>query len=568
MASPVLEYRIKSKDESKSGVDSAKANASGLNDKMKDLSKGMEGVNKLASTMMGAGALAGVTMALRKVYQGAAECEAAFAKLHPEMQNVIGSATSWKKSTDELKAATGALLSSGVSPLRAFLQENLIDTLTQVANGLAGVTDGIDGMGGAITRVISMKGVQDQIKSITSSVMSGTVQNLIYNLEEVKANLDEKIGHMAKAYEGKDMTPVDSMLYQSLLEALQNVTVQIAYTKKLQPSDGWYQYTTRPEKEADYSQPGYEIGTDTSWIEKAMAVLGKTSEPVVNELTNLEELWGPACEYLEIIARKSEQPYDFTNAQENAGWARDLNLEAFTGFISGMIGSLTGLITSIDTVRIIMDPLGVILQAFVAYLEPTINSLLTPLIGVLSIIGQLLGAVVLPVLDALGPVVSFLVELFVSAYNFLLPVFNMFITAIVGIANGLNIALLRPIRTVGATLMWLMAVISDFAYNLTNPITEKDRNTAGDLGAIVAAIWTEAAADVNKYLLKPIDTGDVTTAGTTYTGATTGSTTSGTATYRATTINVVVNVENAYTTIRELALLVRDEIAAAEAINN
>ncbi|MCK9569945.1 DUF4164 domain-containing protein [Candidatus Pacearchaeota archaeon] len=580
MATPVLDYRIRSKDESKAGIDSAKANAEGLTGKMKDLTKGMEGVNKLASTMMGAGALAGVTMALLKVYQGAAECEDAFIKLNPEMAKTPGSAANFQRAVDSLKASIGGAIATALDPFRSFFIDLIsptdlatkklvefgrefdalmikyasteqlteikrtkdlaeaTETLTAKQNDLADARAKVS----ALSASEAAKG-QLAYEASQAYTKSGNQPSYLYPMQMAQGAYDE----------ARKLSAANTEIIQRTESAIE--TIQNFINRNSTAVAGGVSGTSRSGVAGETVD-----GTDQGWMGYAG---GGPEYQIESLLTGIGDSIQEGLEDFAGGTSAGSQGYQSQGTQD---------LSRIIGIISSVGSSLLSLITSIDTVRIIMDPLGVILRSFVATLEPTIDSLLTPLIGALSIIGQTLGAFIMPILEAFGPVIRYLCDLFASAYNFLLPVFNAIIFVFDGIGKAIRAAIL-PFQLLGTILVWSSKVVNDWVYNtFQKGILDKSRDTAGDLAAQLAAVIAAAtaAATATPTYLEPIDFGDLTASGEQYVANTGGSTsTAGTATYHATTINVAVNAQGAYISdLRDFALLIRDEIKAAEAINN
>jgi phage-related protein len=88
--------------------------------------------------------------------------------------------------------------------------------------------------------------------------------------------------------------------------------------------------------------------------------------------------------------------------------------------------------TIIQFVTQAAGPLGIVIWAvskiisgMLSVLQPVIDSLLAPLVGILTIIGQTLGQLIVPVLKIFEPVLTLVVNMFVFFYNALRPVFEL-----------------------------------------------------------------------------------------------------------------------------------------------
>ncbi len=65
------------------------------------------------------------------------------------------------------------------------------------------------------------------------------------------------------------------------------------------------------------------------------------------------------------------------------------------------------MIGGIDSVIAVLDPLGTIFGGIKSVLEPVINTVLAPLIGAFKQVGVLIGSLIVPILKALEPVLTF-----------------------------------------------------------------------------------------------------------------------------------------------------------------
>ena len=187
----------------------------------------------------------------------------------------------------------------------------------------------------------------------------------------------------------------------------------------------------------------------------------------------------------------------------------------------------------------VLNPLQTIFSAMMSVLEPLINNLLSPLVGILQIIGQTLGHILAPLLQALGPIIEFIGKAFVWLYNKIIrPVgngiitlFNIVYNAVVTVANG---------------FIWVYNLLRRKSKHKDYIETRGLRE--GHLGEISYA--------------------DVTAAGEAAVGATT---TGAGASYTAgRTMNIQININTDVLTgdggFRQLAIMLRDEIRSLEAL--
>ena len=219
-------------------------------------------------------------------------------------------------------------------------------------------------------------------------------------------------------------------------------------------------------------------------------------------------------------------------AEEEAGGV-------LSGILSGVGGQFLGMLTSLSSVQAILDPIGIMLNSLMETLAPMIDKLLQPLIGILAIIGELAGQILIPIIELLIPVVQALAIVFIWIYNKVLrPIGN----GLIGIFQTVNNAIARFINA-----------ILDFATALT--------------GNEYTHLKTKA---VNWDTLKEINTSSLNSAGASYSGDYVGGSSGGTAAnysgVRDVIVNVVYNVGISAYDDRDIALKIRNEIKAAEAL--
>lgn len=107
--------------------------------------------------------------------------------------------------------------------------------------------------------------------------------------------------------------------------------------------------------------------------------------------------------------------------------------------IMGQVGqAFLGMLQSITSVKLLMDPLATILQATAEIIGPLIDEALAPLVGILVVVGQLIGTLLVPVIAALAPVIEVVSQAFVWLYNNIIrPVGQMIYAVFVGLGNFL-----------------------------------------------------------------------------------------------------------------------------------
>jgi len=206
--------------------------------------------------------------------------------------------------------------------------------------------------------------------------------------------------------------------------------------------------------------------------------------------------------------------------------------------VSPLIGMFGGLIGSLASVQAVLNPLTVIFNAALSVLQPVIDGVLAPLIGIFVILGRALGAVLVPIVQALSPVIMFLTEAFIWLYNHaLVPVANAFIfvgnlikTAIAAVMNGI-------IALINGALGWLGVHLG----------------------------YVKAPASLTSGFLQTINANDVTAAGAQYNSASGGA--GGTAAQYSSgpsvNVSVVINTNVILGTKQDFAVWIAQEIKNA-----
>lgn len=106
--------------------------------------------------------------------------------------------------------------------------------------------------------------------------------------------------------------------------------------------------------------------------------------------------------------------------------------------VANAFGPLIGMVMQLSSVMQLMNPMQTILTAMMKVLEPVINNLLTPMVGILNIIGKTLGAILMPLLEMLGPIIKVLGDIFVWFFNKVIrPVANFLIAIGNAISNAI-----------------------------------------------------------------------------------------------------------------------------------
>lgn len=177
-------------------------------------------------------------------------------------------------------------------------------------------------------------------------------------------------------------------------------------------------------------------------------------------------------------------------------------ISGFGSTISSFIGGLGGAITSLGSVQAILNPLTTIFAGMMEVLGPVIDSVLSPLVGILKLFGRAIGQMLTPVIEWLSPIIGFLGEVFIWLYNkVLVPVGNGFIT----VFNAIGIGIATIVNGIISAINWALGWAGVNLNKVNVPGLDDGKLTA-------------------------ISTGDLTAAGSSYIGGGSGSGVSGSST--------------------------------------
>ena len=302
-------------------------------------------------------------------------------------------------------------------------------------------------------------------------------------------------------------------------------------------------------------------------------------------------------------ARRRNQIGDGTtrhnNTPEGAG-AFGPSPEEKSGFdLSGLmtaLGSAAGIIMKIASMsedfgnliqlfneklgELITDALTPIFEVLNNLLKPVFEILgniiksLTPVVMVIAGVFKVLGDLLLAVMPRLGVVVQLIGNMLIPIFKILIPIIEIFagimkiLNPIVAVLAIVMDALSRPIQFLGDLLAWLAGwiaylgkAVAAATYNITHPFKSK-KSAGSSPGEFHSDAFTRKLISMDDFTSTgdwSSDTGggtDTIGAGASYTAG------------RSTTVNVVVNTEviAGEAGIRDLALMIRNEISAAEAL--
>jgi hypothetical protein len=173
--------------------------------------------------------------------------------------------------------------------------------------------------------------------------------------------------------------------------------------------------------------------------------------------------------------------------------------------LSSFGGALLAALGSLQSVQMILNPISTILSAAMKVLEPVVNNILSPLIGALTILGTLFGAVLTPVLEILTPIIKLVSEAFVWLYNkVIMPIANGLITVFGKIQNGLakfvNAILSWVNKTFGKSLT--LMTVKDYTTTLLEEINYDPLVSAGNESTTNSASYEQVRPIENNFYIE------------------------------------------------------------------
>jgi len=234
------------------------------------------------------------------------------------------------------------------------------------------------------------------------------------------------------------------------------------------------------------------------------------------------------------VAITPEQQQDLLVKLEALGDA----MTAALGPIGILVGEFMKLLEQIRAVKELMAPLGIVIDGMMSVIGPFLNDGLAPLVGIFHTLGQLLGKMLIPLFDIMTPLIEILGKAFVWLYN---NVLRHVANAIIWLGNALYNA---------------VAGIINFAVSIINA-------ALGWLGVNLSGVAYKSGSD---GFVDAISTDDLASTGSDYLGG--GGNNANYTTGRNVTVNIDIfsDVIAGEGGVRELAVMIRDEIRAAEAL--
>lgn len=444
-----------------------------------------------------------------------------------------GAALKLKNAMSDLQEAQGEAIALGMRPFREWLTRVVegLTLATNQANALSKILN--EGLGGKAageieTLILAIAELDRRIelggRSSANRQSVGSRNDVLSGLQAERDALAFRLNHLqesAKLEERRAATRAES---DGL--AIQNQEALNALLQEWAATDAG-QLAALREKIKLYSSPVYD---QNSQIVKDVLATLRAQLPVVEELTKNQEamqnhargykdimdsalgpltqisdLWGDISEYAERTQRATAMTTAAVGSdawRAQVGGVQDTGVDAQGnplppapppapasagggGGMGGMAASFMAAAQSVDSLRMVMDPLGTIFQSMFQVLAPVLDEVLTPVVGALAILGQLLGMILVPVIKALTPIIELLGKIFVWLYNtILLPVGKALATIFVGVVNVIT-AVINAIIWVINLFLAKAKEIDPLAYSSvdTTDFQPIDYNTLLDTGS-------------------------------------------------------------------------------------
>jgi len=223
-------------------------------------------------------------------------------------------------------------------------------------------------------------------------------------------------------------------------------------------------------------------------------------------------------------------------------------MDAFGGGMGGVLATFGQLATHFQAIAVLADPVTLLMKGLVDSIGGLVNSALAPVIGMIVQMGVVLGHVFRPALELLTPMIQKYAEAWVWLYN------NVFVP----VHNAIRAMWDRVFNFIAGILNGIIGMINNII-GAVNKILPK-RWEIGTIGSI-------AKREIGGNDLDTISLDDITSMGTDATGGGDGTPANYT-TGRNITVNIDIFSEiiAGEGGIRDLSLMIRDEIRSAEAL--
>jgi hypothetical protein len=417
-------------------ADKAAGSIHQLRTKVQDATQPMKDLARSARDLMAFGGLAAGAAAL---YRGLSDCEKAFEKLHPEVAKMPGSIKQFTETTNDLKVAIGGAISGGISPLRSALA----DLLKDWSDNIKAATD----YKIAVANLDQYVG-GSEIKKRLQESKSYTDQysQQLYSLREQQFRSPEAIGEITQK-----MTQISYAQYA----AAQRWSASMAQAKEL----------ITPKTQTAGGKPGGAAAAVATLVSWAMDnPLGDISG--IQAQISGRPRWGG---FIGDVTGMGQLP-QMGGAAPAATGATDWFMEQRAGALgaassernplaalSPLMDVLGVLGEQFSSISILMQPMQIILNSMMQVLQPVMDTVLAPLIGIFAILGNTLGQILVPVIQLLTPVIEAVGKGFVWLYNNVIRPVGNFLWATFTNLGSIISWVVNKIVALGTTIWYIVS---------------------------------------------------------------------------------------------------------------
>ena len=399
------------------------------------------------------------------------------------------------------------------------------------------ITEAINAYGGAVRETINLsaKEIEKYVTDLNALLAAGQV-----TFEEWNAKIDEIPGMSGSGTGGTGGT--DSTISDDVA-IIANLFPSM-YSQMKQSAIDDIKYTQEAQRAYDRVNEELKKAVENDNV-KQIDILGAMRE-------ELEGILGIVDKIEENIEKVMPGGYNLDAMYNQSGSSRSGRANPMAGIIQGDLipskfmqilevvgGRFMDLLGALGPVVQLMDPLGIILQAVFDTIGPLITEVLKPVIGFLSILGQTIGKLLVPIIQALSPVIEYLLLKFIKLYNFLTPLLNI---------------IYKFFLTVKVVITSIVAAVRNIGIAIYNLVHKKSKRKE--------YIPMPGEPDLTKDYFEKIDMDDLYAAGDQNAngGGAGASYTSG----RNVTVNVDIKTDVIVGDRREMAIWIAEEIKEAE----
>lgn len=175
-------------------------------------------------------------------------------------------------------------------------------------------------------------------------------------------------------------------------------------------------------------------------------------------------------------------------------------LDKLGAVITPLVDKFGGMLKSVSAVAQILDPVTTILSAMFEVISPVLNELLTPIVGILNVIGSALGDMLVPILEALSPVIEALATAFVWLYNnVIVPVGNLIYSMMATVWNGIAAAINFLLGWLGVSLAYMDTQLEVLDKISLDDVKASGESTVSDSTSTTSASYASQSITVNIY---------------------------------------------------------------------